>query len=386
VPFPLRPLLSGTLRARSGDATRGPTRRRPPRLLLAFLVFLSAPVLVASGPVPAAAQSAMSRTPNLSGAWVGEPRTVYFDYLHRFDLGAATPGAVEHTPTFTLGLGLGGYALVGTRFTPETDLHPSHGGEWEFLARLSPLSTAVGALFDFGLTAAYNERAGSLDGEIGFGIPVGRLKLLGVVRGFSDGCGAEEARGAYGGGVILPLTEALAVSADVVRPFDLEPDEATGWGAAIQLDVPGTPHVVSLQAGNTNSSTLQGSSRRATGTRWGVQVTVPLTPGRWFGSEGAAPGGRLGEADLVSSDTVEIRILDTGFAPARVTVRPGTFVRWVHDAAGIHQSVSTTGAWRSPLLAPGDRYGRVFTEAGEFPYCSRSAEVCGVIVVREGGG
>lgn len=363
-----------------------PLRPGPWRGLLAFLAFVSAPIVVASGPGPLEAQSAMSRTPDLSGVWVGEPRTLYFDYLHRFDLGTATPGAVEHTPTFTLGLGLGGYALVGTRFTPETDLHPSRGGEWELLARISPLSTEVGALFDFGLTAAYNERAGSLDGEIGFGVPVGRLKVLGVVRGFSDGFGTEEARGAYGGGAILPLTEELAISADVVRPFGLEPGEAVGWGAAIQLDVPGTPHVVSLQAGNTNSSTLQGSSRRATGTRWGFQVTVPLTPGRWFGSEGTAPGGRLGEADLVSSDTVEIRILDTGFEPERVMVRPGTFVRWVHEASGIAQSVSTTGAWRSLPMAPGERFGRVFTEVGDFPYCSRSEEVCGVIVVREGGG
>src|SRR5206468_1472647 len=34
---------------------------------------------------PIDAQSLLDRPPNMSGTWVGTPRTVYFNFLHRFE-------------------------------------------------------------------------------------------------------------------------------------------------------------------------------------------------------------------------------------------------------------------------------------------------------------
>ena len=357
-----------------------PTRwRRGP--MGAALPSIRACLLLAGTAAGADAQSLLRRTPNLSRAWVGLPSTPYLDYLHRFD--ASEAGAAGDTPALFAGWGVGGYALLGVHWARIDPPGLAADDEWELVARLSPLSTEVGAPVDVGLTAAWNDPAGSLDGELTVGVPVGPGTLLAVVRGFSDGWGDDDSEWAVGAGAILPLGDAAAFAADLVRPTSLGPGEEIGWGAALQLAVPRTPATLSLQAANTRSPTLQGSSRRFGGTRWGVQLSLPLQPSRYFADGDADPGARTGEVAVVAADTARIAMTDTGFREARVEVAAGTSVVWTNDGEEIHAAVADAGTWESPLMAPGESFGRVFTEAGEHPYhCRLHPSETGIVVVR----
>lgn len=337
--------------------------------------------------IPGTAQSVVERTPNLSGGWAGAPGMLHLDQLHRLDVGDAPERTVTDASTYLLGWSYGGWALVGARWAPRSDLVPRHPNEWEILARFAPLSSSWGAAFDFGLTAAWNEAAGSLDGELAVGLPMGRTKLMGALRGFSDGFGEDDARWAFGLGAVVDVTEHVALAADVVRPFDLAADETYGWGGAVQLALPGTPHSLSLQAANTNSATLQGSSRGSGGTRFGFELTLAVSPDRLFGRGGGArtgdPDERAGEADLVAGDTARIEIGDDGFGEPRIVVRPGTYVVWTVTGGEIHSVVAENGSWESPFMAAPESFGRVFTEEGEHPYhCGLHPAEEAVLVVR----
>ena len=57
-------------------------------------------------PATAGAQSLLDRPPNLSGGWVGNPGTLYFNFLHRFSATDAPVRKVGNVPTFTVAAGL----------------------------------------------------------------------------------------------------------------------------------------------------------------------------------------------------------------------------------------------------------------------------------------
>jgi plastocyanin len=76
---------------------------------------------------------------------------------------------------------------------------------------------------------------------------------------------------------------------------------------------------------------------------------------------------RLDQGTVAGSTIVVIR--DYEFLPAEVRVAPGAKVTWVNCGPfDSHTSTSNTGAWNSPLLAPGDVYTRTFSAAGSFDY------------------
>ena len=111
------------------------------------------------------------------------------------------------------------------------------------------------------------------------------------------------------------------------------------------------------------STTLQGSAL-AEDVRAGLRLSLPLAPSLWTRGSGTRPP-RTGQADVVAVDTVRVTVGDAGFDPAAVTVAPGTIVLWVNEGEGVHSATAADGAWASPLLAPGESYGRVFTDPGE---------------------
>lgn len=351
---------------------------------------LTGSVLWPATPSHAAAQSVLERTPNLAGGWVGAPGRLHFNFLHRFDASDPPARKVSNAPTFLLGYGVGGYGLVGIHYTTNSALVPGHPNEWEVLGRLSPLNTSVGAPVDLGLTAAFNEAAESFDAELAVGVPVGPLKALGAARYFSDAFGSGDSRWALGGGVRLRLHDNVALAGDIVSLTSASDEEGHGWGAALQLAIPYTPHTLSLQMANTNSATLQGSSVEAGGTRFGFEFTIPITPARYLGggeSAGAeGPDTRtVGQAELVASDTVRIAMTEFEYDQPQIAVRPGTYVLWVNEGEVVHSSTSDDGLWDSRLLAPGESYGRIFTEVGEHPYhCTPHPFMTGVVEVREG--
>jgi plastocyanin len=344
--------------------------------------------LAASSPTGASAQSVLERSPNLSGGWVGAPGRIHFNFLHRFEASPAPARKVGNAPSFLLAYGVGGYGLVGVHYTTNSTLVPGHPNEWEVLARYSPLSSAVGAVVDLGVTGAFNEAAESVDGELAVGVPFGPVKAMGAARYFSDWHGSGDSRWAIGGGLRIRLHDNVALSGDLVTLTSSEEDEDYGWGAAIQLAIPYTPHSLSLQAANTNSATLQGSSIASGGTRYGFEFTIPITLARFFGSGGSAPppdARTQGRAELVASDTVRVVVREFEFSDSEVTVRPGTYVVWVNEGEIAHSSTADDDLWDSRLLAPGESYGRVFSEVGSHPYhCAPHPFMTGVVTVAEG--
>lgn len=339
-------------------------------------------IVLAAPTVPARGQSTLDRSPNLPGAWVGEPRTFYLDVLYR------DHGDGPASPTFLLGYGAAGYAFLGARYAPESRVVPGEDAEWEVVGRFAPVSTSVGAPLDLGLTLAWNGAAESVDAELSVGSPIGRSIVSGAARRFSDAFGSGDSRWALGAGARIRLHSSVAVAADVVRPTSRRPGERTAWSAALQLAVPDTPATLSIQAANTRSNTLQGSSLGTSATRYGIEINLPLTPSRYFGSgSGFGPTGtRTGDEDLVAGDTALIVVSDAGFDQARTVVRLGTYVRWMNQGPGVHGSRSDDGAWDSRFMAPGEAYGRVFTEAGEFSYhCPLHPSERGVVIVSERG-
>ena len=186
-----------------------------------------------------------------------------------------------------------------------------------------------------------------MDGEASLRLRAGGLSLLGAARGFSSGYGGD-ARFALGGGLVVPLGGSLALAGDVITLLDREEGEEVAWSAGLQLEIPYTPHSLSLHATNTNTGTLQGSARGDV-TRYGFEFTVPITLSRYFGGRRAAGT----ETITTDADVVTVTIRDFEFALASISIRPGTTVVWVNEGAVVHTATADDGSWDSGTIEPG---------------------------------
>lgn len=271
--------------------------RTPAPLLLTVALLLTAQV-------PASGQSVLDRPANLGGTWKGAPGTVHFHFLHRFTATGPPLRKVVSYPTFLLGAGLPGDLLVGARYATNSELVPEIPNEWELFARRALLEQAAGSPLDVTLSAAYNDAARSGDAEVTVARRVGeRLRLMASGRYFSDAFARDEDRWAWGAGAVLRLSRRIAVAADYARLLDLdEALEEAAWSGALQLEIPYTPHSLSLQASNATTATLQGSSLGVPEIRWGFEFTVPITLSRYF--RGNGDGGDTA-ADRAARATLE---------------------------------------------------------------------------------
>ena len=342
---------------------------------------LCAAALAASLLLPSAggAQSVLNRTPNLSGGWVGQGGTVYFNFMHRFHK-TGDINKIVNWPGFLLSYSFANLFMAGGQYTSFSRLDPADFNEYEWFLRFAPLAPGQDLPFSAALTGAYNTAAESFDGELALGVPVGRATFHGALRAFSDLYGAGEARMAVGAGLDLSITDHFGLAGDIVTPLSKRDNEEYAWGAALQFEIPNTPHSFSLQVANTNSSTLQGSSSRTilgrTGPRWGFEFTVPITLSRYFGSGGGADV-------TITADTARVAIRDFEFAITRLVIRPGTTVVWVNEGNVAHTSTADSGAWNSPMLSNGESYSRVFNDVGEFSYyCAPHPFMRAAIVVQ----
>ena len=296
-----------------------PSRRLPLRSIhrSALLLILVAGVASLLAPTLAGAQLVTERTPNLSGGWVGSAGTAYFNFLHRFDASDPPARKVTSFPTFLLGYTPVARLLLGMQYATNSDLVASYPNEWEPFARWAAPAMGPARLT---LTGAWNNATESFDGEAGLRLDVGPLSLLGAARGFSAGYG-DDARFALGGGAVLSLANSVALAGDVITLLDRGPAEEVAWSAAVQVRIPSTPHSLSLQASNTNTGTLEGSSRGGDATRWGFEFTIPITLRRYFGAGGAGGEGVV----MTSADTVVVTIRTSSSPPPAsrfVRVRP----------------------------------------------------------------
>ena len=265
---------------------------------------------------------------------------------------------MSNSPTFLLGYAPFTNGLLGVNYATRSDIAPRFPNEWEVFARYSALRFVT-------LQAGYNQAAESFDGEVGVTHMIGPLRLLGAGRVFSDAFNSGESRFAVAGGATLRLSRWIAVGGDVASMIDASEAEELAWSAALQIAIPYTPHTLSLQAANTQTATLQGSSRGLKDVKYGFEFTVPLTLSRWF-SSAARTRGEDAEVNIEGAETQRAQMRALQFTPSRVRVRAGSAVIWKNDDQVAHTVTAEDGSWTSPLIDPGKSYRHVFDTPGTY--------------------
>ena len=82
-------------------------------------------------------------------------------------------------------------------------------------------------------------------------------------------------------------------------------------------------------------------------------------------------------------DNVEIKIENYAYAPASVTIPPGTAITWVNKDSVAHTATSRDGVFDSGLLGRDQTFSYVFTNPGEYEYyCIPHPYMTGKIIVK----
>lgn len=350
-------------------------------------------------PARAGAQSLLDRPPNLSGGWVGNSGTLYFNFLHRFTSSDAPVRKVSNVPTFTVAAGLPLRTMAGLHYATNSALAPAYPNEWEFWARHALLQQDAGAPVDLAGQVGYNLSAEGVDAEVSLARRTGPLRLVTAARVLSDPLEAGERRFAVAGGGTVRISRYFALAGDVATLTDRADGEEVAWSAGLHLAIPLTPHTLSLQAGNTNAYTLQGMSRGDGTVRYGFEFTIPLTLSRWFGP-GATGGHGVAAvppppgvpAPTPTVDVAAARAAGTlreagtrnmAFAPARIEVAAGTTVQWTNNDPLAHTVTAADGSFDSGLLQPGQTWAHTFTAPGTYDVsCTPHPFMKGVVIVR----
>lgn len=361
------------------------------------LLLSAVAVTMTLAPRPARAQSVLDRPPDLGGTWVGSPGTIYFDFNHRFTSTGPPARKIVNSPTFLLGGALPGNVLLGARYATNSILVAGYPNEWEFFARYAALRQTAGAPADVSVHGGYNQAARSWDGEVEIARRIGPVRLLAAGRGFSD-FRRRGSRWAVAGGATLRLHRFIGVAGDVATLIDRRGGESIAWGLGLQMQIPYTPHSLSLQVSNTTTTTLEGASVGSGERRWGFEFTVPLTISRYFGgrkasgARGALSSGTggvpLGVAAVVLL-TDQLR-----FVPDTVRIRVGQTVLWRSTSSLIHTVTADpsraarpddvrlpAGAkpFNSGDIKPGGMFAYTFDVPGEYRYFCTPHELGGMI-------
>ncbi len=329
-------------------------------------------------PAVAAAQGVTDRPPSLSGDWVGLPGTAYFNFVHRFSESGAPQHKVFNTPTFLLAAGLPGNTMIGVNCATNSALVPSFPNEHEYFARVAPVRQRHG--FDLGLQADYNDAVRGADGELSVAQQLGPLRLVSAARLLSRLSDSSTGRFALAGGAVLRLMPYVSIAGDIGGLTTRAPGEQLAWGAGLQLQIPMTPHTVSLQATNVNVNTLQGISRGTNQRRYGFEFTIPITLRRYFSARPPEP--LAAESSRIPASTT-VRIQGMGYRQSAIEVAAGTTVEWRNDDPVAHTVTADDGSFRSPLIEPGRTWSHSFDKAGTFAYhCTPHPFMTGAVVVR----
>lgn len=356
---------------------------------------LALAVLLGSPP-EAQAQETTVRTPNLSGGWVGEPGSLHFHLLHRFWLvNGGDDDKLVNSPTLLAALPLPGRTAVGVQYASNSLVTPGVFNEVEFFGRwalVGPRTSPVEAA----LTGGFNTAAGSFDGEASLALPLGSVRLLGAARGFTDARGSGSRGWGLSAGGVVSLRPNVSLTVDLGSMW-VEGDRARpAWGSGLQLRIPTTPHTLSIQATNTRTGTLQGSTVRDR-TTWGFEFTVPVTFARYFRGGGPDPSPppepRAGSIEVTMTD-------DLAFLPDTLEVLVGDTVTWVNTSQEVHTVTADPDGVRDPeqvqlpegaqpfdseMMFEGDRFEHVFSVPGDYRYVCVPHDVMmvGVVRVRE---
>jgi len=331
------------------------------------------------------AQSLLYRSPNLGGDWVADAGVVQFNFIHRFNVSPSPARVFVNFPTFTFATGLGHNVGLGYRFATKSGVPSSSASsnESELFARWRFWGDREGTDgLHAALTPAYNFRAQSVDGEVGADYTRGPLTVQGAVRELSKPFGASGAQTALAGGVVVRVNQYVALSGDFAKL--LGGDTTAAWSAALQVQIPGSPHTFALEVSNVESNTIQASSRglRLGPVRrlYGFEFTIPLHLSRfapWFRPSRALALGETGRA------AAEITVASLSFPADTTRISAGQIVRWVNRDPLDHSiSFEVEGPPSGPLPAKGS-YAVKFDRPGVYPYhCTPHPFMKGVVVVR----
>ena len=331
---------------------------------------------VAGAPDVASCQSVLDRPPNLSGGWLGPTGTLQFNFVHRFGVGDAPTRKVTNSPTFLLSYRLPAPILIGFNYATSSDIAPSFPNEWEFFARY-----AQGPL---ALQGGYNQAAESFDAELTAAKKFGALRAMAVGRFLSNGYASDTTRYAVGAGATLRLSRWVALAGDVTTLLDRRANEDVAWGAGLQIEIPYTPHSLSLQVTNTNTATLQGVSRGIDQVRGGFEFTIPFTLSRYFGKKAAAGGAAAGAAAARGGEGAAIEMKAVAFLPNRIEIAPGTTITWTNNDPLVHTVTADDGSFDSGQTEPTKTFSHTFTQPGEYAiHCTPHPFMKAVIVVRQ---
>jgi len=344
---------------------------------------LIAMLLALAAAPPAAAQSLLYRSPNLSGDWVADPGVVQFNFLHRFNVSSGTGSVVTNFPTFTLAAGVAGNVGVGYRFaTKELAGTETTSNESELFARWRFLGAHEGSEgFAASISPAYNFRSKAVDGELAADYTTGPVTILAAVRELSKPFGQSGAQTALGGGAVIRLNQYLALSGDYAKL--LGGDTTAAWSAAIQVQIPNSPHTFALEVSNVAANTFEGSSRGGNPLSqrlYGFEFTIPLHLSRFGASFHSSRGLATGVTGPAAATVV---VVSLHFATDTVRIAAGQVVRWVNKDPLDHSvSFEVDGPESGPVPAKGS-YAVRFDRPGTYPYhCTPHPFMRGVVVVQ----
>lgn len=360
-----------------------------PRVIVAAACLALAPGL-------ATAQSLLYRSPLVSGGWSARPGTVQFNFLHRFTRSAAPERKVSNFPTFLIGVGLPHRFMAGFHYATNSQLAPRYPNEWEFYLRNLILSQDAGAPLNLGAEVAYNLAAEGVDGELSVGRNLGPATANVAARILSDPLGKTDPHFAMAGGLVLRFTRHLAVAGDVGGLFkrDTTRGEKLAWSAGLHIAIPNTPHTLSLQVTNTNTATLQGSSRGSSQKRYGFEFTIPFTLARYLGVHHkpaptpapVAPGADTAHAAAAvapSGAKAAVTINGFAFTPATIEIPAGGTITWKNEDEIQHTVTASDGNFSSPLIDGGSSFSHTFTTPGTYTYaCTPHPFMKGTVVVK----
>ena len=328
-------------------------------------------------------QSLLDRPPNLSGGWLGAPGTLQFNFIHRFSLSSPPARKVFNSPTFFLSYRLPAPIMVGLNYATSSDvgaIGSSAVNEFEGFARYA---RSGGGAIDFAWQLGYNQAAKSVDGEVTLAHTVQRLRVIAVGRAFSHAYGVDTARIAVGGGAVLRLGRWVALAGDATTLLDRRTGEKAAWGVGLHLGIPYTPHTLSLAVANTNTGTLEGSSRGIPvgKARAGFEFTIPFTLSRYFGKRAA--GGANTAAARGGEGAAKVEMRTMAFSPKTIEITAGAAVTWTNNDQLVHTITADDGSWDSGPIEAGKSWSRTFAQAGTYAFhCTPHPFMKGVVVVR----
>lgn len=330
---------------------------------------LAALLLLAAGP-GAGAQAVVDRTPNLDNGWTVPPGVIQFNFLHRFEVSPPPARKVTSFPNFRLATGLPYGFNVDLDYATNSTVFTGIPNEYQLALRRPLLRQAQGAPIDLSATAGYAFAPQSVDGELGLARRFGPVRLLGTVRGISSGYDVQRSLWGVGSGAVVRVTSWLSLAADVFGLVNASDGAGLGtaWGAGAQLRIPYSPHTFSIQVTNTQSASIEGSSRGVRGAHMaGFEFTIPFTLSRYFGRRGkTAPAAA--EPPAATGAAAVVRVANLAFGENALRVRAGTRVRWVNEDRVQHSVTADDGAFDSGLIEPGRSYEQVFERPGEYAY------------------